>query len=200
MRFLSCNLELHECVGAGLVPALLRWWFSTCTEEDPLEIDLSGEEQELEAEIDEEQHAGGATAAAAATPPEASAPPPCDARLARREADEQAAAAQLQACRRGTICRRTLSDEGLLPAGAQPTPAYFRQGRNSLGLGKVLQRKEKRRQEKPRQNLKEEAQRGRRESPAGLGLPGRREWPEQALRRVISTSGLSLRRVSGTER
>ena len=34
---------------------MLRWWLSTCTEDDPLELDLDDEQAELEREIDDEQ-------------------------------------------------------------------------------------------------------------------------------------------------
>ena len=51
MIFLGCDVfRFLGCLGPGLVPALLRWWLSTCTEDDPLELGLDDEQAELERE------------------------------------------------------------------------------------------------------------------------------------------------------
>ena len=53
---------------ARLVPALLRWWLRTCTEDDPLEIDLDDEQTELERETDDKQHDAAALSTVLTSP------------------------------------------------------------------------------------------------------------------------------------
>ena len=133
MIFLGCDVfRFLGCLGPGLVPALLRWWLSTCTEDDPFEIDLDDEQVELEREIDDEHDAAAPPPAAEASAAPA-ALPAVDARLFVEFEAQDAAAARLQARRRGSLCRRELSEQGL---AVVQTPAAFRQQRK--GLREVL--------------------------------------------------------------
>ena len=168
MIFLGCDVfRFLGCLGPGLVPALLRWWLSTCTEDDPLEIDLDDEQAELEREIDDEHDAAAPPPAAEAS---AAALPTVDARLFVEFEAQDAAAARLQARRRGSLCRRELSEQGL---AVVQTPAAFRQQRK--GLREVLLGKKAKPVEPPKppkakleQTVKIGAKQGRQ---LGVGLP-----------------------------
>ena len=185
MIFLGCDVfRFLGCFGPGLVPGLFRWWLSTCTEDDPLEIDLGDEHGELEREIDDEHETAApppaAEASAAAAPPAAEASAAgfrtvVDAgMLAEFEAHHalvHAAAARLQARQRGSVCRRELSEQGV--AVAQQTPAAFRQQRK--GLREVLTGRKAKPVEPPKppkakreQSVKIGAMQGRQQ---GVGLP-----------------------------
>lgn len=48
LRVLPFNLTLPDWLESKIVPRLLHWWAMSCTADDPLEIDLSGEDEELE--------------------------------------------------------------------------------------------------------------------------------------------------------
>tara|TARA_B110001452_G_scaffold141908_1_gene118013 strand:- start:1902 stop:3014 length:1113 start_codon:yes stop_codon:yes gene_type:complete len=65
LRVLSCGVKLPDWLESRIVPRLLHWWAMSCTADDPLEIDLSGEDEELEnlierdgdyKELDEDSH------------------------------------------------------------------------------------------------------------------------------------------------
>ena len=189
MIFLGCDVfRFLGCFGPGLVPGLLRWWLSTCTEDDPLEIDLGDEHGELEREIHDEHETAapppGAEASAAAPPPAAEASAAgfrtvVDAEmLAEFEAHHalvHAAAARLQARQRGSVCRRELSEQGVAVVQHQQTPAAFRQQRK--GLREVLTGRKAKPVEPPKppkakreQSVKIEAMQGRQQ---GVGLPNR---------------------------
>ena len=171
MIFLGCDVfRFLGCLGPGLVPALLRWWLSTCTEDDPLELDLDDEQAELEREIDNEQHDAAAPPAPPAAEASAAALPTVDASLFIEFEAEEAAAARLQARRRGSICRRELEEQGL---PVVQTPAAFRQQRK--GLREVLLGKKAKPVEPPKppkakleQTIKIGAIQGRQH---GVGLP-----------------------------
>jgi hypothetical protein len=170
MIFLGCDVfRFLGCLGPGLVPALLRWWLSTCTEDDPFEIDLDDEQVELEREIDDEHDAAAPPPAAEASAAPA-ALPAVDARLFVEFEAQDAAAARLQARRRGSLCRRELSEQGL---AVVQTPAAFRQQRK--GLREVLTGKKGKPVEPPKppkakleQTVKIGAIQGRQH---GVGLP-----------------------------
>ena len=178
MIFLGCDVfRFLGCFGPGLVPGLLRWWLSTCTEDDPLEIDLGDEHGELEREIHDEHET-------AAPPPAAEASAAgfrtvVDAEmLAEFEAHHalvHAAAARLQARQRGSVCRRELSEQGVAVVQHQQTPAAFRQQRK--GLREVLTGRKAKPVEPPKppkekreQSVKIAAMQGRQQ---GVGLPNR---------------------------